>query len=153
MKSKLSLEVVFLLITVLLIVAFIFPIFDYYGPPFQFYFSNILFIFVFLTYTRYIFLLPYTPFSHTKRLKLVFIFLSIPLIMYGLDRLLEFQAYLDEVGFVDISGDDINQASKYATYARTQYLFFCSAALVVMIILPLRMVVSIWRIVNKKGKV
>lgn len=79
--------------------------------------------------------------------------MSIPLILYGVDRLLEFQVYLDEVGFVDISGNDIKEAGNYAFFAKTQYIFFATGSILVLLIFPLRMIVSVWRIVNKKGTV
>ncbi|MCB0645351.1 MAG: hypothetical protein KDC49_01720 [Saprospiraceae bacterium] len=153
MKNKISLEVVSILITLVLLVLILFPIAEYYGEGYRFYTSNILFIIVFLTYTRYIFLLKYTFLADLKWFKVVLVFLSIPLILYGVDRLLEFQSYLDEVGFVDISGNDIDEASKMATYTKSQYVFFNSAALIVLVIMPFRMIMSVWRIVNKKGTV
>lgn len=153
MKNKIYLEVVSILITLVLLVFILFPVAEYYGEGYRFYTSNILFIIVFLTYTRYIFLLKYTFLADLKWFKVVLVFLSIPLILYGVDRLLEFQSYLDEVGFVDISGNDIDEASKMATYTKSQYVFFNSAALIVLVIMPFRMIMSVWRIVNKKGTV
>lgn len=153
MKNKIYLEVVSILITLVLLVFILFPVAEYYGNGYRFYTSNILFIIIFLTYTRYIFLLKYTFLADLKWFKVVLVFLSIPLIMYGVDRLLEFQSYLDEVGFVDISGNDIDEASNMATYTKSQYVFFNSAALIVLVIMPFRMIMSVWRIVNKKGTV
>ena len=153
MKNKIYLELVSILITLVLLVLILFPIAEYYGDGYRFYTSNILFIIVFLTYTRYIFLLKYTFLAELKWFKVVLVFLSIPLILYGVDRLLEFQSYLDEVGFVDISDNDIDKASKMATYTKSQYVFFNSAALIVLVIMPFRMIMSVWRIVNKKGTV
>ncbi|MBK8632080.1 MAG: hypothetical protein IPN72_00345 [Saprospiraceae bacterium] len=57
------------------------------------------------------------------------------------------------MGFVGISKDDANEASAMAKYARYQYLFFGTGAIMVLVLLPLRMIRSIWRVTNKKSKV
>ncbi|HPN68455.1 MAG TPA: hypothetical protein PLZ32_03025 [Saprospiraceae bacterium] len=153
MNLKIRAEILFWIITAVITFIVMHPIYNYYGMEYPFYWSNIPFIIIFLTYTRYIFLLKYTPFSQTHWVKIGLIFLSIPLLLVLVDGLYEFQRYLDVMGFVDISKDDANEASSMAKYARYQYLFFGTGAIMVLVFLPLRMIVSIWRVTNKKSKV
>ena len=153
MNLKFRAEILFWLITAIVAFFVLQPIWSYYGKGYPFYNTNIPFVIIFLTYTRYIFLLKYTPFSHNKWIKLVLIFLSIPLLLVLVDGIYDFQRYLDETGFVGISHGDPEQILDMAKYARYQYIFFATGAIIVLVLLPLRMVMSIWRVVNNKAKV
>jgi hypothetical protein len=71
-----------------------------------------------------------------------------------MDSLFDFQRYLDEVGFVGISkGNDPDYAASMARYSRYQFIFFGTGAIFVLFVIPIRMVVSIWRVANNKSKV
>lgn len=154
MNLNFKAELIFWLITLVIASIVLLPIFQYYGMEYPFYRENIPMIIIFLTYTRYIFLLKYTPFSKIKLVKLLFIFLSIPLFFIFMDSLFDFQRYLDEVGFVGISkGNDADYAASMARYSRYQFIFFGTGAIFVLFVLPIRMVVSIWRVANNKSKV
>jgi len=154
MNLNIKAELIFWLITLVIVSIVLLPIFQYYGTEYPFYIENIPMIIVFLTYTRYIFLLKYAPFSKNKLVKLFFIFLSIPLFFIFMDSLFDFQRYLDEVGFVGISkGNDADYAASMARYSRYQFIFFGTGAIFVLFVIPIRMVVSIWRVANNKAKV
>ncbi|HMP28737.1 MAG TPA: hypothetical protein PKD85_04005 [Saprospiraceae bacterium] len=153
MTLKFKAELIFVLLTSLISVLIMLPIWNYYGEKYTFYFYNTSFIILFLMAMRYLFLLKFTPISHNKIAKLIIIFLCLPLILYYIDGIYEFNRYLDEVGFVDISKGDPDEAMSMASYTRTQYLFFGVSALITLGLLPFRMVVSIWRVTNKKGTV
>jgi hypothetical protein len=153
MKLKLTAEVIFIIITLLLTSLIILPIWNYYGEKYTFYFYNISFVILFFIAFRYLFLLKFTPISHSRAAKLIIIFLCLPLILYYIDGIYEFNRYLDEVGFVNISKSDPDEALNMAKYTRTQYLFFGIATMITLVLMPFRMVVSIWRVTNNKGTV
>jgi len=77
-KNNLSLilEVVWWIFTLLLVVGILFPIYSKANATYPFYTSSILFIVVFVTFTRYIFLLKYTFLAHLEKLKLAIILFS-----------------------------------------------------------------------------
>lgn len=153
MSLKWRAELLFLLITAIVTLLIILPVYLYYGNLYPFYFYNIWFVFLFLLFTRYIFLLRLTPFSHQKMFKLILLFLCIPLFLYFIDGIYEFQRYMDETGFVGISKDDMDEAASMSKYTRYQFLLFGVGTIITFVLLPLRMVVSIWRVTNNKGTV
>jgi len=153
MNLKIKAELTFIAITIFITGLIMLPIWNYYGEKYTFYFYNISFIFLFLIAVRYLFILRYTPISHSKLPKLILIFACLPLILYYIDGIYEFNTYLDEVGFVGISKGDPNEAMEMAKYTKTQYLFFGVGAMITLVLMPFRMVVSIWRVTNNKGTV
>jgi hypothetical protein len=149
MKLKLLAEAVFLLMTCVAACLIMLPIWSYYGDKYPFYFYNISFIIIFITGVRYLFLLRYAPFSHSKRGKVFLLFLCVPLLLYFIDGFYEFTQYLDEEGFVSISNGDLDYSQKMASYTKAEYLFFAVSAIITMIAIPFRMVISVWRQHNK----
>lgn len=150
MIQKFSAEILFILGTLTIAVLFLLPIYQEFGGNYEFYWSNFSFIFIFLMLSRYLFLLKYTPFSHVKWLKVVFIFACIPMFLYLIDGFYNFQRFLDEIGLQEILLDKSSD-SAYAVckYTRTQYLFFAVGGLITMVLFPIRMIVSLWRQANK----
>lgn len=150
MKSKLQLEFVWWITTGVLIVLFLLPIMNYVGYGYEFYMPNILFIIIFVTFTRYIFLLKHTFLANQKLLKLILIFAPIPLFFYSINALYNFQDFIDR-------GDHINMLSHLlpdtamdiSRYIKYQFIFFGTGTLFVIFLLPIRMIVSIWRGINK----
>lgn len=153
MGLKLKAEAIFICITLLITSLILLPVWNYYGDKYTFYFYNISFIILFLLAVRYLFLLKYTPISHNKLAKLFIIFICLPLMLYYIDGIYEFNRYVDEVGFVNISKGDPDEALNMAWYTRTQYLFFGVSTMITLGLMPFRMVVSIWRVTNNKGTV
>jgi hypothetical protein len=150
MSLKIKAELLFILITLVMVALVLYPLYSDYGRRFAFYNYNIAFIFIFLTFTRYIFLLRYTPFSHNKWVKAVLLFLCIPLFILLQDGIYEFMTYIDNGGLITLAMNQASDASHdMAKYTRYQYLFFGAGCLIVLILLPIRMIVSIWRQVNK----
>ena len=134
------------LITAVIVVILMTPIFTKIENGYPFYIPNIVFIIVFITFTRYIFLLKYTLFSHNAWVKFFFVFLPIPLFFYFIDAMYEFQRFLDEEGLVSIM-DKLSAGNQYslAKYIKYEMILFGSGAIITLILFPLRMIVSIWR--------
>ncbi|MBK9734026.1 MAG: hypothetical protein IPO92_03275 [Saprospiraceae bacterium] len=104
--------------------------------------------------TRYIFLLKYTPISRTKWVKMLFVFLPIPFVLFQIDSLYEFQRFIDEEGTISLfkGSTDIDDY-QFGKYIRLEFVFFCVASLVSLFVLPVRMVISFWRTTNTKDLV
>ncbi len=150
MQSKLTLEALSWLITAVLALLVLLPIYSQIGTGYPYYTPNLIFIITFITFTRYIFLLRHTPFAYNPIIKIFFIFIPIPLFFYSVDALYDFQRFLDEDGVVSILGN-LNGTSQYnlSKYIKYQKLFFGTGAILTLVLLPIRMMVSLWRRKNR----
>ena len=150
MKNKIILELVWWLVTLIVTLLILLPVLNYIGDKYSFYTPNAVFIALFITLTRYIFLLNHTVFATNKMVKLIFVFLPIPLFFYSIDALFNFQDFIDQGGHIEMLNhlrpDTAMDISRYIKY---QFVFFGTGAIIVIILFPIRMIVSIWRGINK----
>lgn len=150
MSKKLQLELLLWLITMVVIILVMFPIWSEVGLQFMYHWSNVLALFIFVTFTRLIFLLRHSYMSHNNVLKAIFFLLCIPLFVYFMDRLNSFQTFIEENSYLallsDTTGDTAVNLIKYIRY---EYIFFVVAAMITVIILPIRLIVSVWRVRNR----
>jgi hypothetical protein len=124
------------------------------GVYYTFYVQNAVSIIVFLTFSRLIFLLGYTPYARLKWLRMLLVFLPIPLFMYHLDNLYDFQRYVDENGTISfLKGSTNLDDYNFGKYIKYQFIFFSTGALVTIVLMPVRMIVSFWRTTNTKDRV
>jgi len=150
MNNKLTLEIVWWVSTFVLALLVILPIYTSVGLDFMFYIENILSIVVFVTLARWLFLLRHTFFGWNKKVKVVILFLMIPLFFICYDNLIDFQAYIDEQDIMTIVKSLPNEDQlSMAKYIRYEYVFFGVAALMTIIMTPFRIVISVWRQINK----
>jgi hypothetical protein len=111
---------------------------------------NFLGIFFFFTFTRYILMLKYTPFSHNAWIKAILLFACIPLFFYFMDGMYEFLRMLDEQGIEPfVNSDNAEFRWNFAKFTKYQFLFFITGTMCMLFMLPVRMIVSIWRVRNK----
>jgi len=147
-KYKWRFEAVSIIMTAMISLLVLLPIYTN-TQNYRFYFFNLLFVFIFLSFTRYIFLLRMTPFSHHQLTKLIIIFLAIPLIGLILDGVGQFQAHSDEIGLQDfVSHLPADKQVSIISYMKNQMLFFGAGSIVATVILALRLILSIWRVKN-----
>jgi len=150
MNKKIVLEIIWWLATAVILMLILLPIYTEVGAKYDFYASNIFFIVLFVTFTRWIFLTKHTFFADNKTLKLIFIFLPIPLFFYAMDSLYDFQDYMDQDNYIQmlnhLTPDAAMDMFKYIKY---QYLFFGTGSIFVIFLMPIRMIVSIWRKMNR----
>jgi len=150
MNKNIQLEFIWWLITAVIIVLVMFPIWSAVGTDFQYHTSNILAIFILVTYTRLIFVLRHSLIARRTGYKALFIILSIPLFVYFTDRLNDFKIFVDDNGYSALLPDQIAvDAVNITQYVRYEYIFFSVAALMVVIMVPFRMLLSIWRTRNR----
>jgi hypothetical protein len=141
-------ELLWWVATLILLVAVLFPIYSS-SDNFPFWFSNTVFILIFITFTRYIFLLKHTPLRHVQWFKVVVLLSSVPLGFYLVRELHAFQIFADEVGvqalFVHLSE---KSQSNMVEYTKTEMLFFGVGSLFATVVMPFRMLISFWRTYN-----
>lgn len=142
-------ELIWWLITILLVAAIIYPILKY-TDDYPFLALNIIYIIVFITFSRYIFLLRFTILANVHLVKVVIILLSIPIIAYLINGINFFQTYIDENGIDSFlsSGSILNQ-EQIGSYIRNEFILFGVGSVIAAIILPFRLVVSLWRWKNR----
>ncbi len=141
------------IITALIVVMVLLPIYTQVGDKYQFYVENILFVIIFISFTRFIFLTKHHWFSHSTWFKTIAIFAVIPVLFYIVDNLWDFQRFLDEEGIGTILTEvPAKKQSSLAKYIKAEMIFFWAAAFIATLALPLRMLHSIWRL-RHRGKV
>jgi len=151
---KNNLEVYFWLIVLMLILLIVTPIYLKIGNNYPFYISNIVAIFIFLTFTRIIFLLKYAPYARHKWFRLIMIFLPIPLFLYHIDTFFAFREFIEEEGVIKFfPGSSDMSDYNFGKYIKSQYMFFLVSAIVTLFLMPIRMIISFWRTTNTKDKV
>lgn len=147
---KIKLEGLMWLATMVVVFAILYPIYQAFGDMYRFYLPNALFIIVFITYARYIFLLKHTLFARNNKIKFALVFLSIPLFFYFTDELYDFQNMLETEGLRDLIMDKGREyAISLEKYTKVQYILFGSGTMIVLALLPIRMIISIWRQKNR----
>lgn len=150
MYNKLSLELLSWLIIVIIIVAILSPIYTELDMAFPYYAYNTVCIFVFLYFTKHIFLLRHSLFSHHGVVKFVLLLCCIPLLLYIVDGHYEAQRFFDEDGLYNTLSrlDPVTQIS-LSKYIRYEMVFFAVGSFIVALMLPIRLIVSEWRIRNR----
>lgn len=146
----LRLEFVWWLITALIIIGVLFPIYSKVGMAYPFYTANILFIITFITFTRSIFLLKYSFLSHWEKIKIALIAVTPLLLFYLINELNYFQTFLDEKGIENfLAKMSIPDRETMRKYITAEMLLFGVGSIITAIILPIRLVISIWRVRNR----
>ena len=153
MNNKFTFSIISWVITALIVFIFMLPIYSQIGDAYPFYVENIAFIVLLVTFARFIFLTKFHWFSHYTPFKLVMIFLMIPVLMYVIDNLWDFQTFMDEKGISSIMQNISADAQRsLAKYIKAEMTFFWAGAFISSIALALRMMHSIFRLMHR-GKV
>lgn len=121
---------------------------------FPFWTNNILFVLTFVTTTRYLFLLRFTWMAYLIRIKVVLFFLAIPFVFFLIQEVHAFQVFLDERGMEIIVGElPLERQDSMMAYIRSEYLLFGIGAIVGSVVLPFRLLQSVWLLYNRKDRV
>jgi hypothetical protein len=121
---------------------------------FPFWTNNILFVLTFVTTTRYLFLLRFTWMAYLIRIKVVLFFLAIPFVFFLIQEVHAFQVFLDERGMEVIVGElPLERQDSMMAYIRSEYLLFGIGAIVGSVVLPFRLLQSVWLLYNRKDRV
>ncbi len=143
------LEIIWWFFTLILVTGVLYPILSKVDN-YPFLVINIIFIIVFVTFTRYIFLLKHTFLAKQQLLKTGIVLIGVPIIFMLINQINLFQTFLDENGTEGIVGDlAFGKRENIANFIRAEMLFFGVGSVISAIILPLRLVVSVWRTENR----
>lgn len=119
-------------------------------PAFPFDAQNILLILLFVTFSRYIFFLPLTLIARKKWIKVAIILSSVLFFFILSTALGDFRNFLDEQGLqVLVTHLHVTEQTRLMTYMKNEMIFFGVGSIITGIMLPLRMIVSLWRMRNK----
>lgn len=144
-SSVLQFELLWWLITALVLAAVLLPIYFNIGN-FPFYGLNVLVVVSFITLARYLFLLPHTFLAHREWLKIVIVFLCVPLIFFIVQELNNFQTYVDEQGVEMLVGKRPAETQmQWVYFIQNEILLFGVGAVITGVILPFRLILSVWR--------
>ncbi len=148
-KLKLQLEVIWWFFTFLLAFLVMLPIMRSV-PYYRFFTENVVFVITFVTFTRYIFLLKHSFIAHQKWVKMVIIGASVFVIFMLIMSIGDYNSFLKEQGLQDMVRHlPFQRQVQLLKYMRNEMLFFGVGAVIAAIVLPLRMVVSLWRVRNR----
>jgi hypothetical protein len=139
------LEIVWWLITAVIASMILFPI-VYQLPDYEFLWTNVAFIVVMITFSRYIFLLRYTFLANLRNVKVAVIFACLFIMFLLVQEINTFQTFLDEKGNEAIVGTLAREdQGPMLKYIRSEMLLFGVGGVISCLVLPMRLVVSIWR--------
>jgi len=140
------LELIWWIFTLFLTVAVLYPIYIKAGDTYPFFKSNLLFIIVFITFTRFIFLLKHTFLANQEKIKVAIILFSTIIVFLLVNELNFFQTYLDEKGLGSFLGHlSLSEQNRLGMYISQMTLFFGVGSAIAAAVLPFRLVLSIWR--------
>jgi len=145
-----KMELIWWLITAIFVVVILYPILQH-TDDYPFLTLNIVYIIIFVTFSRYIFLLKYTVLANAHLVKVAIILLSIPIIAYLIGGINFFQTYIDENGMDSFlsPGSSITSQEQIGSFIRNELILFGVGSVIAAILLPFRLVVSLWRWKNR----
>ena len=119
-------------------------------PTYPFLFENMVFIVVFITLTRWIFLLPLSLISLSRNLMIVAIFAAIPLFLYILGVHRSFKTNWDDGTLIQyVAKGDYDELKGIANFFKSEMIFFSVGSLVALFVFPFRMVKGVWQKYNR----
>ncbi len=148
-QLSLRLELIWWIFTSLIVVGVMYPIFKV-TQSYPFVIINTVYIVILVTFARYIFLLKHAFFAKIQPLKILMVFLSIPLIFVLIEKLNYFQTYLDDNGlFPFFDHLPYSNQMKLSSYVYNEMLFFGVGSVIASVFFTFRLIISIWRVRNK----
>lgn len=139
------LELVWWAISLIVAVLVVGPIYLQLGE-YPFLWDNVIFIIAFITFSRLIFLLKYSLIADKRNLKVGIIFLCVIMAFLLIQKLNGFQLFLDEDRMTPLLEDlAMEDRKSMYSYIKTQMMFFGVGSVISCILLPFRLVLSIWR--------
>ncbi|MGB3547260.1 MAG: hypothetical protein WBA17_09815 [Saprospiraceae bacterium] len=147
---RFTLEIIWLIFTALLIVLLLLPV-HLYLPAFPYLLPNAVAIFSAITLTRYLFQLDISWLGNRQGAKIVLVFLLLPLVFYLVQYINYFQLFFDERG-PDVLIADLEPVwgKSLDDYLKTEFLFFSVWAVIAGAILPVRLIMHIWKQRNRR---
>lgn len=148
-KNIFALEIITLLFASVLAILVILPLTNK-QIDYLFFVENVVFIFTFVLATRYLFFLKFSFLAKQQEIKVGLFFLFIPFIFYLFSSLHGFRTFLEEEGmYYPMRNLPALKAKELGNYMYNEMVFFGSGAIVASIILPFRLIISVWTLKNR----
>ncbi len=146
---KIALELLWWAITAIVVWVVLRPIHKaMYVWPFEW--TNVMFVVVLLTLTRYMFLLKHTFISNQQVLKIALMLLMFPLTFILIERINEFLTFIEEQTWEPLTGHlPTAQQPAIEDYIWGEMLFFGVGSALAAPAFAIRMMLSIWRTRNR----
>ena len=147
-KEKLTVEILWWVFTMVFVCVIMWPIWrDVPGFPFTF--QNILLIVFFVTFTRYIFFLHLTLIARKKWIKVAIIAWAGLFFFITATAMIDFRNFMDEKGLQTlVSHLEVEDQTRRMKYIKQEMIFFGVGSIITGILLPIRMIRSLWRMKN-----
>jgi hypothetical protein len=151
LKLTARLEFIWWIITGVILIAVLFPIYSKMEMAYPFYWENSLFIILFVTFSRLIFLLDYSFLVNWEKIKIALVAFTPIIIFFIINEINSIQVFLDEKG-VDYfyKNQLVSEIETMRKYISGEVLFFGVGSVIAAFILPFRLIHSIWRGRNLK---
>ncbi len=149
-KNKILLEIIWWLITAVMVIIIMYPIWANF-PAYKFNMINIISIVAFITFTRYTFFLKYTFLAPLQKAKIAFVLFTIAIVATLMTQIQSFNVWIDG-GDPDILLQSVGKTDMrepLLNYIKSEYVFFVVAAIVSALFLSGRLLVSVWRLRNR----
>jgi hypothetical protein len=143
--QKIKLELLWWVLTALAVTLIMAPIY-FNIDDYRFWDLSVMYIVIFMTTARYIFLWPTTLLARQQLVKIGIILVVIPIIFMLIQELNRYQAIIDNSEPETIVGlMPLGPMNAMMQYTRAVMLLFGVGSIISLIILPFRMMVSVWR--------
>ncbi len=148
-KTMAWIEILWWLFTLVLIGAVCFPIYRK-DIDFPYWIYLVISIILFVQFIRMLFLMRIHPIRPFQVLKVVLMLLCIPIVFLLYNQLLAFQSDFDD-GLVNALVDKFSlvERNRLLNYIRHTVLFFGVGAVLMSVLLPFRLLLSVWHEHNK----
>ena len=149
--QKRKIELLWWLATFILAALVLLPIWRN-APTYPFFAENLFFIVAFVTFTRYIFLLRTTFIAQMKWIKVIIIAMAAIMFFVMSTGLSDFRNFMDEKGLQTLVDHlHVTEQTRIINYIKNEMVFFGVGSIIAGIALPVRMIMSLWRMRNKSG--
>lgn len=145
MNRKILLELIWWIFTILVCFLVLSPI-VFSTSGYHFLRVNILFVVAFITITRYVFLLPHTFLDKLTWLKVILVLTSPIVIFLLVQEVIRFHVFIEENGWEAVfSSPTSAKLDRFNSYVYSEMLLFGVGSVISAVLLPFRMIVSVWR--------
>lgn len=143
-------ELLWWVITALILVVVLTPVYLYAKATYPFWWYNMLYVVAFITLSRYLFWLRFTFLAKKQKLKIVVALLCLPLAFYLVEGIYYFQEYIDNEGLMILVEEaPVHLQVNLGYYIKNQYVLFGVGSIVSTGAFAIRLIISVWRLHNR----
>lgn len=149
--KKIYLELLWWIFTFVIVLAVLYPIYST-TPDYPYFKTNALFIIVFVTFGRYIFLLDQTPLYRLTKVKIAIVLASLVIVFYLYGALTGISSSFDASGMIPYTKHlSFDELDRMRSYISKEILFFGAGAFISSLILPVSLILSVGKLRRKEG--